>query len=128
MKALVLAVAGAVVLWTAACGETAAAPATVPATSKVAPATSKTVTEKAGPLVTMPDAVGMVLQDAQDLMQKVTGDPVYLTRSHDVRFTRLQVLDRGWKVCSQTVRKGAKFDPATTVPDFGVVKLAESCP
>jgi hypothetical protein len=78
-------------------------------------------------LVKMPNAVGMVLQDAQDLMQKLTHNPVYFTKSHDVRFTRLQLLDNDWKVCTQNVKKGKKFDPATTHIDFGVVKLAESC-
>jgi hypothetical protein len=40
----------------------------------------------------------------------------------------MQVLDSGWKVCSQSVRKGEKFDPATAEVDFGVVKVDESCP
>jgi hypothetical protein len=49
----------------------------------------------------MPKAVGMSLQDAQDLMQKVTGNPLYVSTSTDLRFTRLQVLDSNWKVCRQ---------------------------
>jgi glyoxylate carboligase len=94
-----------------------------------APAAATTVpTTAAAVLVKMPNAVGMVLQDAQDLMQKLTANPVYITKSHDVRFTRLQILDKDWKVCSQNVKKGTKFNPASTTIDFGVVKLAENCP
>lgn len=135
---MVLVGAGGLVLSLAACGSAApsspvAAPTAVQGTSE-APVTAEPTVEPEAEsaetvtLVKMPNAVGMVLQDAQDLMQEVTGNPAFFTKSHDVRFTRMQVLDSGWKVCSQNVKKGEKFDPATDEVDFGVVKVDESCP
>ena len=76
----------------------------------------------------MPNLVGTVLQDAQDRIQTVTGNPVFITKSHDVSGQdRLQALDANWKVCSQNVGPGAALTPDTLV-DFGVVKLDETCP
>jgi len=47
--------------------------------------------------------------------------------SHDALGTdRMQVLDRNWKVCSQTPAAGAHSTDTTI--DFGTVKLEESCP
>jgi hypothetical protein len=77
---------------------------------------------------TMPQLVGRNLQDAQDAIQSLTHDTVYLTRSHDATGrNRHQVLDRDWKVCTQNVAPGASFTAATTI-DFGAVKSSESCP
>lgn len=76
----------------------------------------------------MPDLVGRGLQDAQDLIQAVTGNPVFLTRSHDVSGRqRSQTLDANWKVCSQNVEPGAPLT-ADSLVEFGVVKLDETCP
>jgi hypothetical protein len=76
----------------------------------------------------MPDLVGAVLQQAQDQMQALTGNPAFFTSSHDLGGQdRSQVLDANWKVCSQNVAPGAPVASDTTI-DFGVVKLEESCP
>lgn len=56
----------------------------------------------------MPNEVGKVLQTAQDDIQRVTGDPIFITRSQDATGQhRFQILDRDWKVCSQHVKPGA---------------------
>ncbi len=77
---------------------------------------------------TMPDEVGANLQDAQNRIQAVTGDPLFLTSSHDATGRqRMQVRDRDWKVCTQNVAPGATFAMNAKI-DFGAVKLTENCP
>jgi hypothetical protein len=76
---------------------------------------------------TMPNEVGHGLQDAQDDLQRVSGNPVYYSKSHDLIGSRHQILDRDWQVCSQNVAAGASVSGSVTV-DFGVVKLSENCP
>ncbi len=75
----------------------------------------------------MPNEVGKDLQSAQDDIQRVSGDPVFFTHSHDLISGRMQILDRDWKVCTQDVAPGRKAS-ATEHIDFGVVKQDESCP
>ena len=76
----------------------------------------------------MPNLVGSGLQDAQDAIQKLTGNVVFFTSSHDVTGRgRHQILDRNWKVCDQNVAPGAQIQVGVKI-DFGVVKLAERCP
>jgi hypothetical protein len=76
----------------------------------------------------MPNLVGRNLQDAQDAIQALTGNPVFITTSHDATGQRrLQVLDANWKVCSQSIAPGAAFTADSTI-DFAAVKLAEACP
>ncbi|HKN95892.1 MAG TPA: hypothetical protein VJX10_02150 [Pseudonocardiaceae bacterium] len=76
----------------------------------------------------MPELVGAGLQQAQDAIQKITGDPLFVTSSHDATGRgRHQVIDSDWRVCSQNVAAGATFTMDTKI-DFGAVKLAESCP
>ena len=73
----------------------------------------------------VPNAVGMDLQDAQDLMQ---ANGLYYLTSHDATgLDRNQVLDRNWKVCSQSPPSGTRVD-ATAEIDFGAVKDEENCP
>lgn len=85
-------------------------------------------TSTAVPHWTMPNLVGAGLQDAQDAIQKLTGDLVFFTSSHDVSGRgRHQILDRDWKVCDQNVPAGTQFQVGAKI-DFGVVKLAEKCP
>jgi len=98
----------------------AASASTAPAQSSAAPAQSSTS-------FTMPNEVGHGLQDAQDNLQRVSGDPVYYSRSHDLLGNRHQILDRNWQVCTQNIAGGATVSESDTV-DFGVVKLSESCP
>lgn len=76
----------------------------------------------------MPDLAGHNLQQAQDDMQKLTGNPVFLTRSHDATGQkRNQVVDSNWRVCSQNIAPGGRVTKDSTV-DFGAVKEGESCP
>ena len=75
--------------------------------------------------MTLPDAVGLDLQYAQDTMQAAG---FYFLTSHDATGQdRFQVLDRNWKVCDQNPPGGTKADPTTQV-DFGAVKDDETCP
>jgi hypothetical protein len=76
---------------------------------------------------TMPNEAGHVLQDAQDDLQRVSGNSAYYSRSHDLLGNRHQILDRNWQVCTQNIAEGATVSESDTV-DFGVVKLSESCP
>ncbi len=76
----------------------------------------------------MPNEVGTNLQDAQNAIQKLTGDLIFFTSSHDVSGKgRHQILDKDWKVCSQNIPAG---DPITigSKIDFGTVKVGEPCP
>jgi hypothetical protein len=76
----------------------------------------------------MPDATGMDLQAAQDLLQDASGDMLYFSSSEDATGEgRMQLIDSNWVVCSQNV------GPAETVTDdlnviFYVVKDDEACP
>lgn len=75
----------------------------------------------------MPNLVGAGLQAAQDSLQRLTGNPLFVSKSHDATGAgRLQVSDRNWKVCSQTPAAGTAFTSETTI-DFGAVKLEETC-
>jgi hypothetical protein len=76
----------------------------------------------------MPDEVGKALQDAQDDIQRVSGNPLYVTHSTDASGRgRLQVLDSNWQVCSQNVAPGQQATDSTDI-SFAAVKLSESCP
>ncbi|MCX5157271.1 hypothetical protein OG914_25125 [Streptomyces sp. NBC_00291] len=89
-----------------------------------APQSSAAPSAKSGK-ATLPNMIGKGLQSAQDEAQ-AAGFP--LLKSHDsLGRDRNQVLDRAWKVCTQTPAAGSGVDTATTV-DFGTVKLEETCP
>jgi hypothetical protein len=76
----------------------------------------------------MPNLVGSNLQAAQDAMQALVGDPLFITTSHDASGKgRHQVLDRDWQVCSQNVKPGQQIILDTKI-DFGAVKTTERCP
>ncbi|WP_404788481.1 hypothetical protein [Streptomyces pristinaespiralis] len=88
--------------------------ATPPQEPSAAPATT----------ATLADMVGKGLQSAQDEAQAAG---FYLLTSHDALGRgRNQILDRGWKVCSQTPAPGTHSTDAKV--DFGTVKLEEDCP
>jgi hypothetical protein len=75
----------------------------------------------------MPDLVGTGLQEAQDTVQRLTDHGIAVTTSHDASGAgRMQVSDRNWKVCSQSVEPGAAITTGTVI-DFGAVKLEEDC-
>ena len=127
----------------AACGggdDAAASPATVTVTSQApAPVAAPTsvaapttvqapvaTTTAAGVDFAMPDMTGQVLQDAQDALQSLG---VMVSTSHDALGSRMQILDRDWKVCDQNVPAGQQVTGNVEGQiDFGVVKLSETCP
>lgn len=74
---------------------------------------------------TVPHLVGLGLQAAQDAAQAVG---FHNLTSHDsAGRDRHQILDRDWKVCSQTPAAGSRASTGTKV-DLGAVKTGESCP
>ena len=76
----------------------------------------------------MPDAVGMDLQQAQDLLQDASGEMLYFSSSEDATGEgRMQLIDSNWIVCSQNVEPGAMVTADLNVI-FHVVKDDESCP
>lgn len=76
----------------------------------------------------MPDAVGMDLQSAQDLLQEEAGDFLYISMSEDATGEdRMQLIDSNWVVCSQNIAPGAAVTADVNVI-FYVVKDDESCP
>jgi hypothetical protein len=104
--------------------ETVAAPA--PPTIVYPPTVVPSVTQTPASW-TMPNLVGMGLQDAQDAIQELTGFGIVITTSHDATGeNRMQVSDRNWKVCTQNIPPGATITRETRI-DFGAVKLEEDC-
>jgi hypothetical protein len=107
----------------------AAPPAEVAPPTEQPPTTEPTSPE-AQPVTTfaMPNEVGANLQTAQDDIQRVSGNPLFITSSEDATGAgRHQILDRNWKVCSQNVPTGTSVDQSADII-FGAVKLTESCP
>jgi hypothetical protein len=72
----------------------------------------------------LPAGVGKGLKYAVDLA-RAAGFTQYVTHDASGRM-RAQIIYTDWKVCFQTPDPGVL--PTTTRVDFGVVKLAESCP
>lgn len=73
----------------------------------------------------MPKMVGLVLQDAQDILQSRGS---YILDQKDASGKgRFQLLDSGWKVCAQKPRPGASV-PVEAVVTLWSVKLSERCP
>ena len=73
----------------------------------------------------MPNLVGRVLQDAQDILQAKGS---YVLDQEDARgLGRWQLLDSGWKVCRQSPRPGATVKESAVVTLWSV-KLSERCP
>ncbi|MEU3777560.1 PASTA domain-containing protein [Streptomyces sp. NPDC032472] len=108
----------------AACGPAPAAGDPKPATS--ASSTGSAAGKPGGAKqAALPNLVGMGLQAAQDAAQAAG---FFSLTSHDALGRgRAQVLDRGWKVCSQTPGPGGGVDTTTKI-DLGAVKLEEECP
>lgn len=77
---------------------------------------------------TMPNEVGKDLQRAQDDLQALTGNPMFVSTSEDLTGQgRQQIIDRNWQVCSSTPSPGSTFTSQTNVV-FGVVRDSELCP
>lgn len=92
------------------------------------PGTTTPTTAAADEQWVMPDLAGVTLQQAQDQIQQLTGNDLFLTTSHDLSGEeREQVLDDNWKVCTQNIAPGGAVTPDSVI-DFGVVKTEESCP
>lgn len=73
----------------------------------------------------VPKLIGMGLQTAQDSAQAAGFRNL---TSHDSSGRgRHQILDRDWKVCSQTPAAG-KAAPRDSRIDLGAVKVSETCP
>jgi hypothetical protein len=76
----------------------------------------------------MPNEVGKILQAAQDDIQRVSGNPAYITFSKDATGAgRHQVLDSNWQVCSQDVAPGTKVTGSTIIT-FAAVKVSKAAP
>lgn len=76
----------------------------------------------------MPNEIGKDLQTAQDDLQALTGNPMFISTSKDLTGAgRSQISDRNWQVCSSTPPPGAPFTSQTNVV-FGVVRNSETCP
>jgi hypothetical protein len=75
----------------------------------------------------MPNEIGKDLQSAQDDLQRVSRDPVFVSHSHDLLEDRFQILDSDWQVCTQNVSPGTRVGAFAHI-DFGVVKTYETCP
>ncbi|MGW1587250.1 hypothetical protein [Streptomyces sp. NPDC002386] len=124
-------VISAVLLCAASAGAVACQPTdTAKPSGSAPPARSTTVSptkddKPATESKAVPSFVGMGLQSAQDAAQK---QGFYILRSHDsLGRARHQILDRDWKVCSQSIKAGRTVS-TTTELDFGAVKLTETCP
>jgi beta-lactam-binding protein with PASTA domain len=73
----------------------------------------------------MPNVVGMVLQDAQDVLQ--SQDSYVLDQKDALGLGRFQLFDSGWKVCRQSPRAG-KTTSTSAMITLWSVKLRERCP
>lgn len=92
-----------------------------PSPSSFSPTPSPSPTET---LPVLPDFSGTDLQRAQDQAQALG---FYALDSHDLTGQgRHQVLDRNWRVCSQSPSRRTA-DPSTTTVTFNVVEYGESC-
>ena len=73
----------------------------------------------------MPDVVGMNLQEAQDLIQSVSGDILFFTSSVDATGDdRMQLVDSNWYVCAQNVPADTTVSNDADIT-FAVVKTDE---
>ncbi|MFE4635634.1 hypothetical protein ACFRJ1_19975 [Streptomyces sp. NPDC056773] len=103
------------------------APAPAPVSSKPAASapTSPAAPAPAPAQAAVPNGVGQVLQAAQDNAQAAG---FFLLGSTDaLGQSRMQVLDRNWKVCSQAPAAGTRAATSTKIV-FNTVKLEETCP
>ncbi|MCZ4498190.1 MAG: hypothetical protein JWQ74_743 [Marmoricola sp.] len=76
----------------------------------------------------LPDETGKVLQAAQDDLQAVSGNPFFYSASDDATGQgRMQIVDSGWKVCSQTPAAGTTVTQDDDIT-FHTVRVSEDCP
>jgi uncharacterized lipoprotein len=108
----------------------AGSPATKPVSASAIPMAvpSATSSDAANDTFAMPNEVGKVLQTAQDDIQRVSGNLIFITHSTDATGqSRLQIFDRDWKVCKQNIASGKRVSQDADI-NFSVVKIEESCP
>lgn len=92
------------------------------------PAESSTVESPAAESWIMPNEIGKSLQTAQDDLQALTGNPMFVSTSEDLTGQgRQQIMDHNWQVCSSSPAPGVPFTSQTNVV-FGVVRDSERCP
>jgi Protein of unknown function (DUF1524)/Excalibur calcium-binding domain len=89
------------------------------------PAAEQTPASTAAANFAMPDLLGMVLQDAQDLLQ--TSGSTHLDQEDATGQERSLVVDANWTVCTQHPDSGTAVTAASLVT-LGAVKLSEVCP
>jgi hypothetical protein len=112
-------------------GSTSAAAPSSAAVSTVAAAPTPVITTQvpssaAFVAFAMPTLVGIDLQSAQNAVQT---HGILLSRSHDLRGSRHQILDSDWVVCTQNIPPGQQVTSDIEGQiDFGVVKREETCP
>jgi colicin import membrane protein len=103
-------------------------PATSPTPTAIAETSVSTPTPTADEEVpttfTMPDVVGMNLQEAQDALQGVGS--LLMDQTDASGQDRTQLDDSNWQVCTQDPAAGTEA-PVETVVSLGSVKLDESC-
>lgn len=110
-----------------ACGpdDTSSGTSTTTAATPTTKTTKSSGSDDKADTKAVPNFIGMGLQSAQDTAQAAG---FYSLASHDsLGRARNQILDRDWKVCTQSVKAG-KTVPTDTELDFGAVKLKETCP
>jgi beta-lactam-binding protein with PASTA domain len=82
-------------------------------------------TQQAAQTFAMPNVTGMVLQDAQDLLQSFGS---YLMNQEDASGQgRTQLLDSNWQVCMQDPASGVRVSVSDLVTLWSV-RLDEICP
>ncbi|MDT5012758.1 MAG: hypothetical protein QOH57_4375 [Mycobacterium sp.] len=124
MRVIYIAALSGLAITLAGCGGGTKSPATVTVHDS-----SSQSNESEAKSWTMPNEVGKDLQTAQDDLQAVTGNPMFVSTSKDLTGQgRHQVMDRNWQVCSSTPPAGETFTSQTNVV-FGVVRIdSEKCP
>lgn len=90
---------------------TTAAPTTLPPTTAPPATAPRTTLPPTSAVSTMPDAMCMNLQDAQDAIQ-ASGETFFSSSEDATGRDRFQILDRNWVVVGQTP------EPGTPVLDF----------
>lgn len=115
------------VLFLAGCAATSDATSTPPTTDPDTTAATPAGQASADAPATfvMPDVTGMVLQDAQDVLQAAGS---FLMDQTDASGQgRMQVDDSNWQVCGQAPDAGNEV-PTTVMVQLSAVKLDETCP
>lgn len=93
--------------------------------TEITPEPAGPTTESVQVTFTMPNLTGMVLQDAQDLLQ--ASGSYFMDQEDATGEGRMQLNDSNWQVCSQEPAAGETVGTEATVL-LRAVKLDETCP